>query len=319
MVLSLAAIVACGWLLHESPPSEPREDGDRAEVRGRKIAARQAWEASASGQTNGNRCRALVEKLLTEMDEPGENGCGRFLSTTSSLSGDDFAALLVELRARNGSTDERRLFVRVMEAWARMDPEMASSFLEAGDSPDAYRMVASVWAHLDVESAAAWIRPITEPTSREQAWIGLGGEVALKNPRQAIEFAREAGVTPACSDFVQLAAGAWAKNDATAAIGWARQVEDAALREQLLVEVAISWADTDPSAAAGLVIDSVDGGMLEENALVGIAQRIAFQDLHMAREWVGRFPEGRLRERAEGELDRISERMGRVANSSRGR
>jgi hypothetical protein len=59
------------------------------------------------------------------------------------------------------------------------------------------------------------------------------------------------------------------------------------------------------------VLDSIGEGSIEENSIVGIVQRLAFQDLTGAREWVAQFPEGRTRERAEAEVQRIAGRLGR--------
>jgi hypothetical protein len=115
-------------------------------------------------------------------------------------------------------------------------------------------------------------------------------------------------------DLVDQAVTTWAASDAKAALTWGQQLQDPALREKVVAGAAVAWADQDPYGAAKLVLDSVSDGGIEENALVGIVQRIAVRDMDSAREWVAQFPEGRLHERAEAELTRISERLGRAAD-----
>jgi hypothetical protein len=103
-------------------------------------------------------------------------------------------------------------------------------------------------------------------------------------------------------------AAGWAKNDPEAAAAWAREKSDPELRERLVVAVATTWADEDPNRAAKFLLESVAPGQAQENAAIGILQRMALKDMAAAEEWAGRFPEG-ARERAAAELARIRERQ----------
>jgi len=264
------------------------------------------------------RHRRIAERLLgitggTTMAEEAGDGESRFRRLADSFASDDFAGVLRELALMDRPAMASRigeLRLKLLIVWTGKEPGEASSFAGEGRVPsEACRVIASTWGKADSAAALSWARRLPDQSHRQEALIGVGSEVVFHNPRKAIELATEAGVNPGAGELLGQAAGAWARTDPEAAAAWAREVTDPALREKLVVEVASAWADRDPHAASKLVIDSVDEGILEENALVGILQRLAFQDMEGARDWVTQFPEGRMRERAEAELIRISGRL----------
>jgi len=91
-------------------------------------------------------------------------------------------------------------------------------------------------------------------------------------------------------------------------IAKARAIPDLESREQALVQIAVTWADEDSTSAADFLLESVPPGQTQQNAALGIMQRLAVKDMDRATAWAERFPE-ELRERALAELARISQRQ----------
>ncbi len=238
----------------------------------------------------------------------------------ASFSSRDFAALIEELassRQSHENADLAKLRLQLFQAWAELDPHASSAALEGlglAAPSGSHRAIASTWGRSNPGEAALWARGLADDSHRQEALIGLGGEMAFKDPRLAIKLATEAGMTSACQDFLLHAASTWTTQDPDAAVAWAKGISDETLRAEVIAGVAISWADKEPYKAADLIIDSMNGGTIEENAVVGVVQRIAFRDVASAREWVARFPEGRMRERAAVEVARIAERLGSASN-----
>jgi hypothetical protein len=322
-ILALIAVAmgVASWGFRSGALPREREKPD-AVVAGR-LAASEA--ASTRARTAAPRdYQPLLEKLTAGMtpqpgEETGSEGESRFHRMIAGLKSADFAALVEELAAmqrREGVVGGHDLQMKLLGSWAEMDPAEAAavlSKLSGEDQPDACRILAATWTRRQPEEALAWARGLPAGDLRGEALTGIGHEEAFKSPRKAIELAQEAGATPGAAEVIDQAVATWAASDAKAAMAWGKQIADPALREKVLAGVAVEWADRDPYAAANLVIDSVGEGRLEENSLVGIVQRIALGDMPGARDWVARFPKGRMRERAEAELVRITERAARIA------
>lgn len=99
-------------------------------------------------------------------------------------------------------------------------------------------------------------------------------------------------------------ASEWAARDPEKAAAWAERIERLDLRDHVVAAVAAEWADHDPKAAAGFLLER---GPLQDNAVIGIAERLAAKDPTRASEWAAKFPEG-IRERAQRQVERVRER-----------
>ncbi|WP_265593975.1 hypothetical protein [Haloferula sp. BvORR071] len=265
------------------------------------------------------RYQRLAARLLgmpgeSTMTEAARDGESSFHRMVDSFSSDDFAGVLAELASLEGQGKDpaiAELRLKLLQAWTEKDPSAAASFALGGTIPaDACRVIAETWAKHDSTASLIWARQLPEGGRRQAALIGTGNHLASDNPKQAIELAQEAGASPAAEELLGQATGIWAAKDPQAALSWASGMKDPSLKDKLITAAAMSLSDQDPTAAAGLVIDAVNSDSLTENAVVGIVQRLAFKDMAQAHEWVAEFPEGRMRERAEMELARITERTG---------
>lgn len=93
-------------------------------------------------------------------------------------------------------------------------------------------------------------------------------------------------------------------HDPQSAANWATRVDDPQEREAAVAEVAITWADHDPEAAAQFLISHTQPGQTQRNAAIGILQRMAAKDLARATAWAATFPED-VRERAFEQVNRV--------------
>lgn len=143
-------------------------------------------------------------------------------------------------------------------------------------------------------------RERTRPAPEQAAAVKVEGHA-----EESIKVPMEVSDDP---DSTANQVSASAKDDPVAAAAWAKEEGDPLLRERLVVGVATVWADEDPIRAAEFLLESVPAGQAQENAVLGIVQRMAAKDLAAADEWVGRFPDG-VRERAVAELRRIRQRQ----------
>lgn len=306
VLLVLAALLFGGVAAWRGSGMKSSGIGARAGTGARSAKQERAPAGSAQ------RYPQLLARLeAAAADHSGAELEGQGLSAlhrlTESLASADFAALL----GLGSASEELRL--KLLLAWAELDPQAAAEGLGlwAGGPPaEAFGLLAEAWARRDLEGAGAWVRGLPSGAEQETALLALGGEAAPREPRLAIELVRTMKF-PEATEILVKAAGAWTATEPEAAAEWARSLEDPARREAVLAGIATAWADRDPYAAAKLVLDSIGEGSIEENSIVGIVQRLAFQDLTGARQWVAQFPEGRTRERAEAEVQRIAGRLGR--------
>lgn len=104
-----------------------------------------------------------------------------------------------------------------------------------------------------------------------------------------------------------LAAALWSESNPGDAAAWVETFADPAEREQAVAAVATAWADHDPEEAARFLLSRTEPGPAQDNAVVGIVQRLAFQEIAKAEAWIAEFPD-KLKERAVAQLERIRER-----------
>jgi hypothetical protein len=250
---------------------------------------------------------------------PSEFQAGRLQAFIEALSTNDYAAAFRQLnglQAVNATATGRELQLRLLQRWAANDlpaAVLALDQLRAEDRPEAYERLAAVWAKQDLSAAIAWTEQLPEGAERQQAALSIAYEAAFTNPREALVLAGQMPVPPEKRDLISQAASSWAAGEPELAAGWAKQIQDQPLREQVLAAIATAWADQDPAAAAQLVLDSLSQGREQENAVLGIVQRLTFKNVEAAAAWVAEFPDGALRETALAEMNRILERRQLVA------
>jgi hypothetical protein len=218
---------------------------------------------------------------------------------------------LSAIEQTNPTDSGRDLQLRVLQRLSEFDIRAAATVLSEMRPTirlEACERVASQWARQDLGEAIAWIRQLSLKEDRQSALAGLAAEAVAEHPADVLALASEIQLPPERHDIISQAASRWAAVDFGGALYWARSVPDSPLRQEVVAAVAVAWADYDAKAAARLVVESMPPGPGQENALVGIVQRLATRDMKATEAWVAQFPPGQLRERAQLELERIAKR-----------
>lgn len=105
----------------------------------------------------------------------------------------------------------------------------------------------------------------------------------------------------ALENFVQL----WAQADLTSACDWVQHNPAGPIRDALITRVAFVGAQSDPNAAAWLVVEEIPPGHIHEEAVVMVLHQWAIQDPASAVAWVNLFPDTPFRDRALRELEGV--------------
>ncbi len=169
----------------------------------------------------------------------------------------------------------------------------------ATERENAIRELAHEWAAEDRVAAEQWAAAFDDPEDWERAMTHVCLEVAVRNPREAIEIAQGHELNPGTVESI---AGQWAKSDFNAAADWVRESPAGELRDNALARLALVRAETSPVEAASMVSTSLAAGPAQEEAAIAVLYQWLRQDPEAASQWVDVFPDGKLKERARGEI-----------------
>jgi hypothetical protein len=159
--------------------------------------------------------------------------------------------------------------------------------------------VVSPWAEKDLVEAAAWARRLPASGKKTAALISLGYEAATrKEAAIAVTLATIASLGPERDRLMSYSVRQWATTDRESAMAWARRAPDAALREEMLGEIAIDWGIQDPPEAARFATTALKSGRARDKAVVNIVRFWAPSAPEQAAAWVEQFPDGPLRNAA---------------------
>jgi len=117
-----------------------------------------------------------------------------------------------------------------------------------------------------------------------------------------VNLAGQLAPTAGRDEAVSRAAGGWASLARMEATAWAENLPEGELRDRVSASVAISWADSNPSAAARWAIEKITPGSLRDHTLLAILQRWAMQEPEAAANWAALFPQGALHNSAANTL-----------------
>lgn len=246
---------------------------------------------------------------------------GKLQAFVERIPTNDFATVFRELAARqilNSTAVGRDLQLRLLERWSLFDIHatvLALDQVQGEARSEAYARVATAWARQELPQSVAWAQQLPEGADRQAALLNIAYEAVSTDPKAALTLASQVSIPPEKNDLVNQAAANWAAKDPDEAANWAGQIQDQPLREQVLAAIATSLADTDPYAAAQLVLGSIGQGQAQEKTVLGIVQRLTFKDAASAKAWVAQFPAGPLQDTALAEINRIAERQQRIHTS----
>jgi hypothetical protein len=192
--------------------------------------------------------------------------------------------------------------------WATNSPAEAAQWAAAhlGDndlSHDVFRKIMVPWAGKDLAGAAAWVEQLPPGGNETAAAAALALEAAAqKDAATAINLAVNIPPGPERDGLLNYSAQQWATTDRNGAVAWINQVQDPALREKMLGEVAVNLGIQDPVAGANFVATALPEGPDRDNAAVNIVRFWAASAPADAAAWVEQFPDGQLRDTAMANL-----------------
>jgi hypothetical protein len=182
----------------------------------------------------------------------------------------------------------------------------AAAELAGGLDPWAQRQqallfVAGAWADSDPDGGAWWCRSLADTGEQLHCLRAICNRLATTDPALAMTLVEEHGGTES-SALAQDVMHHWPRKDLNAAVTWVERQRDPELKDSLWNHLALSLAEIDPRQAANLAAERISSEQIQDEAVISVLHQWALKDRRAAAEWVELFPEGRLRERAKGEL-----------------
>jgi hypothetical protein len=215
--------------------------------------------------------------------------------------------IITALESADTSEQQRALETLLPDLMKR---DMAAAAALAADLPawarreQALLLVSDAWGKSDPASAHRWASSLKEE-ERRMCLANICRQVSRQDPMLGIAYAES---SPGGSDpelMEQLAAqllsgsrGA-AKDDA---IAWIKNRKDPQESDRFFAAGVRALAANSPEEAARIAVDYMFSGPMQEEAVISALHQWVLRDRDAAAAWVALFPEGPLRERAEGEL-----------------
>ncbi|MEO7934292.1 MAG: hypothetical protein ABIT76_14150 [Chthoniobacterales bacterium] len=237
---------------------------------------------------------------------------------------DDFEQSIARLRNLQKPNQQDQALALLIEKWVTADPLQAASYAQA--QPEAayreklLRSVLQAWAIRDSNASLSWSEHLIDPVDRQNAASWICMKLAERSPPQAIQTAIHYHLDRSTNGLLENMTAQWAERDPSKAYNWARQQAPGDLRDALMERVMFVWSQTNPAAAAGIVVSEMEPGPEQNEAAMSVLHQWALKDFNGAASWVQAFPEGALRDRAMAELEGIKKlpRIGDVVQTGRG-
>jgi len=147
------------------------------------------------------------------------------------------------------------------------------------------------------DSAAAIVRIESREHGGERnaAIIANGPALAAALPQKTLELALELPDSPEKHDLLQRAAAAWLQSDPSAALEWAKEVEDAAIRRVVIRQYVDNLLASNDPAGAAPWLDRIPNP-IDRNAMISrVSESWGRLESHTAWQWAAALPEGEAR------------------------
>jgi hypothetical protein len=230
--------------------------------------------------------RTVAAVTLTEATENVADAITRLLRSGSAVERDRaLHQLLPRLMARDPGAA-----VRLALAW---EPGATQEEL--------FRLAVHYWSEADIAGALTWATSVAPPEAGARAEAAAVAQVAQADPAGALDLAQVLQIGLADGSF-EHRAQIWTEDDPAAAMAWVKAQPVGPLRDRLLARIAWVRAQSEPAEAADLVLNHMQPGELQTQALLATVRHWAVREPAEAAEWIAHFPAGRLRESAEAEF-----------------
>lgn len=190
---------------------------------------------------------------------------------------------------------------------------LAESMAEPSLRGEVMHIVARLWGKKDPENALAWAGALKVDYEREAALADAGEDVAREDPAGALQWIARSLPADGPSAILENLAQRWAEKDFAAAQAWIAAVSAGVQREALVARLAYVRARDHPEVSVRLVVEEMQPGDAQNEALVSVLHQWAQRDFSSAAAWVDRFPESSLRKRSIAELNAIAKYRVRAA------
>jgi hypothetical protein len=218
-------------------------------------------------------------------------------------------ALLDRVRAALASGDPAEhdlVFMHLLPALVGKDPRAVARFAEVLEPrmvrEEFMQRLTQLWAERDAAAAEGWAVQLSDTDERNSVLGGICLQVAQADAHQALLTAEKYELGKPPGSIVENLEQQWAQQDFSSALAWAKDQPASGHRDQLMMRLALVEAQAAPNEAARLVLEQIPQGPVQTEAAMMVLHQWARGDMEGAEAWVKLFPEGALRDRAEGEL-----------------
>lgn len=253
-------------------------------------------------RTRANPLSRPVESGISE-ETTISVGSVRAHFAAQPASGDGSTALN---RGENQALEEDPATILRLRSWCEADPEAMTAWVMAHlagkDRVTALKQAAVVWFSSDPESAVRWAGSLVEDAERNTVLLEIGFEMARFEPARAVDLACNLPFSPMRDELLLHSVRQWAGMDPSAASLWASRLPESRLRREVFSALAVSLAEGNGEAAAGIVARSIASGKEQEDSAVLVARSWGTLDPESAADWIVGFQDRLVREAAMREL-----------------
>lgn len=218
----------------------------------------------------------------------------------------DFPALRQTLELLTDRTAQGRVGAAIVATLTSENPSLASAAALALPASTAQftalQTAVAAWARQDLPTAVTWAMTITDPELATIARRAVSEELVRQDAAASLQRLRSLPVSTARDQTLSLAAAAWSRREADAALSWARSVDDEALRRQLTVSIVFDLAQHTPTRAIQIA-ETLPASQERGRIFSAIAQTWIATDAPAAMAWAQSLPAGELREAAFAGVD----------------
>lgn len=132
--------------------------------------------------------------------------------------------------------------------------------------------------------------------------------LAEQDPLAAMELALKNNLTADDPGLLTSLIMQWASRDFDAAYAWTKTQETGTWRDGMLAHIAYLRAQTDPLAAARLVVADISPGPARDEATISVLHQWGLRDPEAAKAWAESFTDDKLKNRALAEIQGLQNR-----------
>jgi hypothetical protein len=185
---------------------------------------------------------------------------------------------------------------------AELDPARQLAAFDAGDQ--SLRRALEAWTQQSPSDAIAWASALTDAKKRQDALEIVCFALAQRDPRRAVDTAIATRLCDTDAGALSNLTAQWASRDFAAAHDWVLLQEAGNWRDELVARVAFAGSQTNPDAAARIVVEEMAPGPTQTEAAISVLHQWALRDLDAASAWASNFPAA-IHARALAEIEGI--------------